>query len=184
MRETNGQRLGRRFLDSVMRLSRGEVLHRYQALSREDRLDLEGYAFEESAAVLNSEDPPGERMEAFARCFDVFADADDAPPWLSSAQLFRERAYELRHPEEWRERQRTAAMRKMPARRLRAMNLVSSCMADGPVDVRLRQIEDVLVELHKLADEAVAEGELDVESAIGEDIVSLWRLREAVQDMS
>ena len=179
MTDPNENRLGRMFLDWVTTLPHEEVLRRYRALGRRDRMDLEGYAFEESAAALNSDEPYGDRLEVLARCFDAFADADDAPPLLSSESLFRERAHELRHPEDWREEQRAEARRsQLSDRRLRALALASSCWADEPRDARLRRIEEVLPELHQLADQAVAEGDSADESAIGEDIVGLWRLRD------
>ncbi len=175
----NEERVGRMFLNWVATLPREEVVRRYRAMPADQRDDLEGYAFVESAAALNSDEPYGDRLELLARCFDAFADADDASPLLSSEALFRERAEELRHPEGWRKEQEAEAKRhQLSERRLRALALASSCLADEPDDVRLRRIEEVLPQLNQLADQAVAEGDLDDESAIGEDIVGLWRLRD------
>ena len=163
----------------VARLPRQEAVRRYRALTRAERAKLRDRFWEESGAALNSRDPYSDRFESLARCFDLFAEGDVADPLLSSSDLFRERADELRHPEEWREEQRSAAQRdRLSDRRLRALALASSCLAEGPIDARLRRIEDVLPQLKQLADQAVAEGDLDDESAIGEDIVGLWRLRD------
>lgn len=183
MTNANEERLGRMFLDWVKRLPLEEVVRRYRALESSDRVDVEGYAFEESAAALNSDEPYGDRLEALARCFDAFADAaKDAPPLLSSESLFRERAHELRHPAEWREEQRAAADRsQLSDRLLQAMALASSCVTDEPSAVRLRRIEEVLPKLNQLADEAVAEGDFNDESVIGENIVMLRRLRADLQ---
>lgn len=178
MTDANEKRVGRMFLDWVASLPQGEVLRRYRALPRKDRLDVEGFAFAESAAALNSDEPYGNRLEILARCFDAFADADDAPPLLSSANIFRERAHELRHPEEWRN-----APGPPPASegRLRALALASSCWADDATDARLRRIEEVLPELNQLASQAAAEGNLSEQSAIGQDIGDLWKLREELR---
>lgn len=179
MTKSNEERLGRMFLDWVTGLSHDEVVRRYRALAFDERVDVEGYAFEESGAALNSDEPYGERFEVLARCFDVFADADDAPPLLSSENLLRRRARALRSPDEWREEHRAAAKQnQMSDRRLRALALASSCFADEPNDVRLRRIEEVLPQLNELADQADAEGNRREHSAIAEDIVGVWRLRD------
>lgn len=182
MTDANEQRLGRMFLDWIASLPPEEILARYRALTRDDRLDIEGFAFEESAAVLNMDKPDSDYLEMLARCFDTFTDAEDVPPMYSSADLFRKRAHALRHPEEWREEQSAAAKRNLLSeRRARALALASSCWADAPRDVRLRRIEEILPQLNQLAGEAAAEGNLPEKSAIAEDIVGLWRLRDALK---
>ncbi len=179
MNEASKTRLGEALLGWVVTQPHDEVVRRYRALSWDDKMAVTGYGWEESASALNSSEPPLARLELLARCFDVFADGEDVDPLLSSKKLFRRRANALRHPEGWRKEQEAEAKRhQLSERRLRALALASSCLADEPDDVRLRRIEEVLPQLNQLADQAVAEGDLDDESAIGEDIVGLWRLRD------
>lgn len=182
MTDPNEERLGLMFVHWVTDLPQEDVVRRYRELPLEERVDIEGYAFEKSATALNSEEPYGDRFEILARCFDIFADAEDRPTSPSSVALLRRRAHALRHPEEWRHKQSAAAERnQMSERRLRAMALASSCWTYEPLDVRLRRVEEVLPQLNQLADQARTEGNRREHSAIGQDIADLWKLRDALK---
>lgn len=154
MTEQDEKRLGSIFYDWVTGLPHEEVLRRYRALAPDDRMAVEGYAFRESAAALNSDEPYGDRLEALAQCFEVFMEGEDVPPMYSSGAIFRRRAHALRHPEEWRDEQAAAERNRMSERRLRALALASSCLVDDATDVRLRRIEEVLPKLNQLASQA------------------------------
>lgn len=169
----------------ITTLPHQEVVRRYRALSKGERVSLRDHGWEKSTAALNSRDPYNDRFEILARWFDVFADGDVADPLLSSADLFRERAHDLRHADETRKEHEAAAKRnQISERRAKALALASSCWADDPRDVRLRRIEEILPQLDQLAGQAAAEGNLPEKSAIAEDIVGLWRLRDALKQRS
>ncbi|MBO0745068.1 MAG: hypothetical protein J2P43_08630, partial [Candidatus Dormibacteraeota bacterium] len=185
MTDASKKRLGEMLQRWVATLTRDEVVRRYRGLSWDEKMAATGYGWQESASALNSAEPYNNHLEILARCFEVFADAEEPDPVLSSEKRFRERAHALRNPDEWRVEQRTAAERnRMSDRRLHALALASSCLAEGPTDVRLRRIEEVLPQLNELADQAAAEGNLREQSAIGTDIGDLWKLRDALRRTS
>jgi hypothetical protein len=68
---------------------------------------------------------------------------------------------------------------KTPEVILQAMALANSCWSVEPVDARLRRIEDALQQLSALYD-SVDEEEVERRGAIGEQIASVYRLREGL----
>lgn len=163
----------------VAALPHEEVVRRYRALPDAVRFRLIADAWDEVGDLYRSDEPYGERVEHLARRFEVFADGEDRDLPGSSAQELRKTAHDLRHPEEWRAAVR--AQNALSEGRLQALALASSCWSDDPDQVRLGRIEEVLPQLNRLADQAVADGRLEDQAAIGEDIAGLWRLREALQ---
>lgn len=160
----------------IATLSQADAVRRFRALAPEQRRELEDRSWVEVRQVFYSDEPYSDRIEGLARRFEVFAQESPGVP----DEICLRTAHDLRHLDQWRIAER--ANNPVSERRLQALALASSCVADGPTEVRLRRIEEVLPQLKRLASEAEADGELDEQSAIGGDIAMLWQLRDALRD--
>jgi hypothetical protein len=183
MTPTDDERLANDFTAWVAQLSHERAVQKCAALPLGDQLMLDGRAIGEAYLALADDDGnDAAYLEEIARRLDVLADADSSDPAFERAKELRDTAAALRNPEEWRAQNRAeAAAYQISEARLESLALTQSCWAQIPVEARLRRIEEVLPRIRELADRARAEGHEDEEPAFGEDIGSLWKLRESLR---
>ncbi|MFZ0215139.1 MAG: hypothetical protein WAM30_04275 [Candidatus Dormiibacterota bacterium] len=127
--------------------------------------------------ALGVDDPDSRLLEPQARRLDLLMGITDDP---EDQEDLREMARNLRRaPEYVAEMKAEYERTKTPEVILQAMAIAGSCWSDEPVEARLRRIEDALQQLSALY-ESVDEQEVERRGAIGEQIASVYRLREGL----